>query len=401
VERWFTGCLAAAAAAATLLSASAAEASTPTRFYVPLPSSGAAQQAAGLVKGHDAVDALRIGAMESYPRAVWLNGGTPQDAQKQVQQTMFGAALQRATAVFVVYDIPDRDCSGYSSGGAAGLQAYEAYIDGVAAGLGHGSAWVILEPDSLGLLPQANCGSTMFTDADRFAELNYAVDTLGAAGAHVYLDATHPDWLGVPDAASRLLQAGVSHAAGFFLNVSNYQYTVNSVMYGTWISDCIATQLVNCANKYWNGPTYNAALSPYGEWSNTSTTPTLNTGYINAQLAGVTPATHFVIDTSRNGLGPWDPVAAGFSDKGTGQDWCNPPNRGLGPRPTANTGNTIVDAYLWIKTPGQSDGQCTRGTAGPTDPARGVVDPVAGEWFPQQALELARLARPALVPFLP
>ena len=51
-----------------------------------------------------------------------------------------------------------------------------------------------------------------------------------------------------------------------------------------------------------------------------------------------------------------------------------------------------------MKIPGESDGSCNRGIAGATtDPEwGGIVDPAAGEWFPQQALELARLASPPL-----
>lgn len=58
----------------------------------------------------------------------------------------------------------------------------------------------------------------------------------------------------------------------------------------------------------------------------------------------------------------------------------------------------LLDAYLWIKVPGESDGQCTRGTAGPGDPARGgITDPAAGAWFPQMSLELVQNANPAFV----
>jgi len=113
----------------------------------------------------------------------------------------------------------------------------------------------------------------------------------------------------------------------------------------------------------------------------------------------VQPTTHFVVDTSRNGLGPWNWAAAGYANAGVAQDWCNPPGRGAGIAPTTNTANALVDAYLWIKTPGESDGSCTRdGSAGTGDPERGVVDPAAGAWFPQQALELAMLASPSLLP---
>src|SRR4029079_1714218 len=45
-------------------------------------------------------------------------------------------------------------------------------------------------------------------------------------------------------------------------------------------------------------------------------------------------------------------------------------------------------ANLWIKVPGESDGQCYRGTGGPLDPARGMQDPAAGAWFPEMAREL-------------
>ena len=112
-------------------------------------------------------------------------------------------------------------------------------------------------------------------------------------------------------------------------------------------------------------------------------------------MPGSPATTHFVIDTSRNGQGPWTATAP-YPDT---QDWCNPPNRGLGLRPTLDTGVPLVDAYLWIKIPGESDGTCTRGgPAGSVDPEWGVVDPAAGQWFPEQALQLARLANPPLVP---
>ncbi|NUT94690.1 MAG: endoglucanase, partial [Saccharothrix sp.] len=60
-----------------------------------------------------------------------------------------------------------------------------------------------------------------------------------------------------------------------------------------------------------------------------------------------------------------------------------PPGRGLGARPTADTGIPLVDAFLWVKRPGESDGECQGG-------------PAAGRWWPEQALELAKLASPPL-----
>jgi endoglucanase len=77
---------------------------------------------------------------------------------------------------------------------------------------------------------------------------------------------------------------------------------------------------------------------------------------------------HFVVDTSRNGLGPAPDGA-----------WCNPPGRALGARPTVATGEPLHDAALWVKHPGESDGACNGG-------------PAAGTWWAQGALDLARLA---------
>ena len=124
-----------------------------------------------------------------------------------------------------------------------------------------------------------------------------------------------------------------------------------------------------------------------------------NTVGINSRydliLGSTQPTTHFVIDTSRNGQGPWEPPAGVYPDP---QDWCNPPDRGLGLRPTADTSIALLDAYLWVKIPGESDGECTRGL-GPTgtvDPEWGIVDPGAGQWFPEMALQLAQNANPPL-----
>jgi endoglucanase len=336
---------------------------------------------------------------------------------------MLQAALERRVPVLVAYDLPFRDCGQYSAGGALSTADYLAWIDGFARGIGNGKAVVILEPDGLGIVPyntdvngnaewcQPDLTDTGLTPAtansERYVQLNGAVDRLEQLpNANVYLDGTHPAWLGVGDIADRLVRAGVARAQGFFLNASNYQYTQNAVLDGTWISQCIASgSYAGCPNQYWNGGPFpsaiatllgewtGVALSPYGVWSDTATDPALNSsGY--AYRFSAAGATHFVVDTSLNGLGPRKPSAS-YPD---GQDWCNPPARGAGPRPTASTGNPLVDAYLWIKVPGESDGQCSRGL-GPTgtvDPEWGIVDPAAGAWFPQQALQLAQLASPAL-----
>ena len=398
-----------------------------TRFLVPRPNQGAVQQGIDLLRHGHLVDATRIAKMVATPQAVWVTKGTPTEARKAVEKTIALAEAQRAVAVLVAYNIPGRDCGGLSAGGALTTADYKAWIDGFAAGSGAHKAVVILEPDALGLIPSScsAAGEPGFTDAARYEEINYAVDAVEARPSSiVYLDATHSAWLNVHDAASRLLQGGVRRAQGFFLNVSNFQYTPNLVQYGTWISQCITyvTEVVpdnfaECANQYWNGGPLPAkiaellgewtgvALSKFGEWSDTSDVPELNTSGINLRyannLAGAVPTTHFVIDTSRNGAGPWQPPAYDFPGPfGTDpQDWCNPPDRGNGLRPTTATGSDLLDAFLWVKTPGESDGECNRslGPPGETiDPEWGQIDPGAGDWFADQALQLAQLASPAL-----
>jgi endoglucanase len=294
-----------------------------------------------------------------------------------------------------------------------------AWIDGFAAGIGDAKAVVILEPDGLGIIPwykqfrglpaQAAdyewCRPVEADEAtaanDRFAMLNYAVDALKAhPNVSVYLDGTHSGWLGSGDAAHRLVQAGVNRADGFFLNVSNYRLTEHLAKYGAWVSKCIwfATDPGSwgnghfdwCASQY-----YPANPNDFSTWHLTDEWYTNN---VESQTwvpyPGDAGLKHFVIDTSRNGQGPWTPPAD--HPAGDPQDWCNPPDRGLGYRPTANTGLSLVDAYLWVKIPGESDGQCYRWTSGPLDPVRGVQDPAAGQWFADMALELVNNANPPL-----
>ncbi len=398
-----------------------------TRFFVPPPSAGAPQQILQLLKSGDRQDAALIAEMEAIPRAVWFNSGTPAQVEGQVRQTTDAAAAQRAVPVLVAYDIPGRDCAQYSAGGALNEAGYQAWISGFAHGIGHGKAIVILEPDALGNMP-SGCGLAAsvypFTDSERIAELQYAVSALEQdPGVSVYLDGTHSAWQSVGTITQRLLEAGVQDAQGFFLNVSNYQPTAALLDYGTWISDCVA-MVTDSSNAFYSNPSacasqyYPATQSDFSTWG-------LTTQWYAQNMGNAVATTHFVIDTSRNGDGPnnmqayanppYDQPASDISTLASG-NWCNPPNSGLGLRPTADTGVPLLDADLWVKTPGQSDGQCdaaggvrawdysvysqpgwptTASAQSLFDPLWGTDDPAAGAWFPQQALQLAQLASPA------
>jgi endoglucanase len=378
-----------------------------TRFYIPPPDPGAVRQIEDLVRAGDLRDAVGIARMVTTPQAVWFSGGTPAEVRRSVRRTVQAAARQHAVPVLVAYNVPFRDCAQYSAGGALSTDAYLAWIRAFAAGIGTRRAIVILEPDSLGIIPNnvdingkpegCKLDAPGATPAERYRALNGAVDALSRhRTAKVYLDGTHSAWLGVGDISQRLVRAGVQRVRGFFLNVSNFQTTSRELKYGTWISECIAygtavtgdaartARFKACGSQY-----YPADPNDESTWYKTDQ-------WYAANLGGAVPKAHFVIDTSRNGQGPW----AGPANYPAGLDpevWCNPPGRGLGLRPTTRTGNPLADAFLWIKTPGQSDGQCTRGTKGPTDPVRGIVDPPAGAWFPQMAIELVRNANPPIV----
>ncbi|HET9170546.1 MAG TPA: glycoside hydrolase family 6 protein [Actinospica sp.] len=431
--------VACAAATATLVCAppaavaasASAERSLPasTRFFTPPPADGSVQQILQLTVHGDLADAAALTRMEATPQAVWFTGGTPGQVYAQVRRTMLEAALEHAVPVLVAYDIPGRDCAQYSSGGAADETAYRSWISSFAAGIGAGKAVVLVEPDALGNMPSdcavAGTSGYPFTDADRVAEVDDAVTALeNDPGASVYLDGSNSHWQSVGTITQRLIEAGVSRAQGFFLNVSNYQTDTASDTYGTWVSDCVAMATdpanwaygkeADCASQY-----YPATVDDPSTWA-------LTTAWYQQNMDGAVASTHFVVDTSRNGQGPnsmqayaaapYDQPASVVATLFAG-NWCNPANAGLGVRPTANTGVPLLDANLWVKTPGQSDGQCD--AAGgvrawdytaynqpgwPTDaagqaqfdPLWGMDDPAAGDWFPQQALQLAREANPPL-----
>jgi endoglucanase len=380
-----------------------------TKFYVD-PHSKAAKQALVDLGHGDLENAANMARLASWPQAEWFTEGTPDEVRVKAQQLVRRARAVHRTPVLVAYDIPGRDCSQYSSGGAASSAAYRQWIDAFTAGIGEDKALVVVEPDGLANLPR-DCGPT--TDptgeltAARIADLAYAVKTLKARPrTAVYLDAGNVQWRAVGDIAQRLQDAGVQYGDGFALNVSNMLPTDHNARYGTWIAKCLwfATEGPQqarghtdwCASQYYSSAAPNDGV-PGNSVSATDPTTWRWTDAWFDQHVGTPPAGelhHFVIDTSRNGLGAWTPEPGKYS--GDPEVWCNAPGRGVGPRPTADTGVPLVDAYLWIKTPGESDGSCTRNTGGTIDPEYGIVDPPAGAWWPDQAHTLARNAVPRL-----
>jgi endoglucanase len=261
---------------------------------------------AAIWRNSDPAGASRMDVLAAQPSALWV-GDWSGDVTATVDNAMNAAGTD--LAVFVAYDIPNRDCGAWSAGGAADDAAYHAFIDDFAAGVGGRDAIVILEPDSLGVVDCLDAAG----QADRFDLLAYGVDTLTAAGASVYLDAGDSNWLPAATMAANLIDAGVGGAAGFALDVSHTELAANEI------------------------------------------------GYANDIRAIVGDQAHFVIDTSRSGTGP-----------NASNEWCNPLGVAAGPLPSLDTGTDGLDAYLWIKPIGESDGSCNGG-------------PVAGDWWPEYA----------------
>src|SRR3954451_10211532 len=223
-----------------------------TKLWVNPDSSTRA--AARQLHGADRVNAMRLAAI---PSATWLTKGTQQQARQEAFTVGLKSNLRGETPVLAAYDIPGRDCSQYSAGGAANTREYKAWINGVAQGLGFFRAAVILEPDGIAL-PPADCGGTPEQQAARIRQMNFAVDKLQSLPrTAVYIDAGHSAWHAVGTIAARLVANGIDEADGFFLNVSNYRTNADLVRYGTMVSKCISYisdqngSPNDCANQYW------------------------------------------------------------------------------------------------------------------------------------------------------
>jgi endoglucanase len=422
-----------------------------TRFFVPPPNPGAVEQIAALAKANSPREAAAITAMAAVPQAVWFSKGTPEEVHGAVRNLMVRAAHDRSLRVLVANNRPYRDCAGLSAGGAKNSAVYAAWIDAFARGIGNERAVVILEPDSTGMLPyhtsldgskdpcrptvsDGNGNLVPAPDAnpdEAYGQIRRAVAALvrHAPNAYVYLDGTHAGWLPVGETAYRLHRSDVLRTQGFAVNISNYQTTAHSIRYGTWVSQCLdyATRVAPERGKpaaFRRCPSQPPAGADEQAWERTGKWYAEHAAWQPERQGG--ELSHFVIDTSRNGRGPLatgryalppfnqpDTVIAGL----TAGAWCNPPGMGMGLRPTADTRVPLLDAYLWIKTVGESDGACDIaggarawdydkynpwGITGEAqkhfDPLWGMIDPAAGTWFPELALGLALRADPPLLP---
>jgi endoglucanase len=190
-----------------------------------------------------------------HPMAIWLGdwAGNPETYLKR-----FYAKGVKGYPVFVLYNIPNRDCGGHSGGGARDHKAYRKWIDNVRMGLGNNNAIFILEPDAIAHYVTKGCHKK-----DVLKSINYAVKRLSNKNTLVYIDAGHITF--PPPGKFDLLvislfESGIDMATGFSLNVSNYYHDALILKQGIKIRKMIKKPFVIDSSR--NGAGSN------GEWCN-------------------------------------------------------------------------------------------------------------------------------------
>jgi cellulose 1,4-beta-cellobiosidase len=340
------------------------------------------------------------------------------------------AISQGATAIqFVIYDLPGRDCAALASQGelaADEIDRYQSeYIDPIAE-IQTDPAYAdlriinIIEIDSLPNLitnvgsretATANC-DTMKANGNYQKGIAYALNQLNADNIYNYIDAGHHGWLGWPDnfkSAATLIaevaQDGGNNVHGLIVNTANYSATKEPFIKAT----------------------QETKLTKWIDWNDYVDEETFGLAFVKAAVAAGMPSNSaLLIDTSRNGWGgPDRPTAAASGTDDAAIDasridrrihlgnWCNQKGAGLGERPKAAPASGI-DAYVWIKPPGESDGSDSQTTGNKgidqmCDPAYAGNprnnnnktsalgnSPVSGAWFSEHFQTLLENAYPAL-----
>jgi cellulose 1,4-beta-cellobiosidase len=362
--------LLAIACAASLAAAQPATPGNPfegASFYVSPEWRGELESAASA----DPAKAAAVRSLASQPVALWVN--SIEAAKSSVPRWLDEA--RGKLAVLVLYDLPNRDCSAAASAGELGPGDEARYrsevVDPLAAALrAHAGqrVAVVIEPDSLAnLVTNANVEKCAKSDALYRGAIAYAVSALAMPHVSLYLDAGHAGWLGWDPHRAKVAAifkdvldraGGAQKIRGFATNVSGY-----GVVRGD------DGRRLEPSNPCPDELTYIEKLSA------------------DLEKVGIT-GKGFVIDTSRNGR----PGARAKS-----ANWCNVTNAGLGERPRAAPAPK-VDAYFWIKVPGESDGTSDAkapgfdATCASEDAMRDA--PAAGTFFPAYFLKLVEHANP-------
>jgi cellulose 1,4-beta-cellobiosidase len=388
-----------------------------------------------------------------YNTAVWMDrigAIDPADGSFGLRDHLDAALDQKANVIqIVVYDLPNRDCHALASNGELKQTAEDTvryrteYIDVIASIFSDPKYQelriiAIIEPDSLPNLvtnlsdpecAEANQGpygyvpNTQYTLGKLFAIKN----------VYSYVDIGHSGWLGwdgnFADAVTLIGNAikgatgGVDSIAGFVSNTSGY-----TPLYEPFLDSLSMGALPG------SGGGTQVRQSAFYEWNPQFSEVAFVQAWRNAMIAkGFPSSIGMLVDTGRNGWGgPNRPTAQSTStsletfvnesrlDKRTHRgNWCNQKG-GIGERPTVAPAAGI-DAYVWVKPPGESDGAASKELSfDPQDPAKGFdrmcdptynyspgtganVDtgalpnaPVAGRWFKEGFQVLLQNAYPPL-----
>jgi cellulose 1,4-beta-cellobiosidase len=376
----------------------------------------------------------RIAAIEGSSDAMGLRDHLDEALEQQNGNTPL-------TIMVVVYDLPNRDCAALASNGELriadeGLDIYKAdYIDPIVEILSDAKysslrIVAIVEPDSLPNLVTnleiEDCAEANSTGA--YVEgIQYAINSLRPlANVYLYLDIAHSGWLGwdsnftpAVQLYTNMLQGtedGLDSIDGFITNTANYT-PIDEVYLPDPDLNIGGAQIKSADFFEWN---------PY--FDELDFAVALRTAFINAGL----PSTiGMLIDTSRNGWGgdEMPDSVSTSSDLNTYVDesrfdrrphrggWCNQSGAGIGARPQAEPVSGI-DAFVWVKPPGESDGVSEEGIVDPDDPNKqfdAMCDPEAqsryntnyptnalsdaphaGRWFSDQFRMLVENANPSL-----
>ena len=388
----------------------------------------------------------------NYPTFVWMDTIDAVHGTNGYARSLAGhldaALAQGANAIgIVVYDLPNRDCSALASNGELliaqdGMNRYKTeYIDVIYNTISQAKysglrIVMVIEPDSLPNLITnlsfAKCAEANSTGA-YVQGVQYAIGTLRQIpNTYAYIDVGHHGWLGWDTNFNPFVTqlktvgagvpGGIGKIDGFIGNTANTGPTVEPFM---------------TANQSIGGNPVRS-LQGWYDWNQYIDEQSYLIALRNALTSGsgaYPTSIGMLIDTSRNGWGgPDRPTAASTSTdlrtfvmesridqrihKG---NWCNQDGAGIGARPVAAPA-TGIDAYVWVKPPGESDGSSSLIPTGPDNPGGKGFDrmcdptytgnslngnsmsgalpnaPVSGRWFQAQFVQLVQNAFPALQP---
>jgi cellulose 1,4-beta-cellobiosidase len=380
-------------------------------------------------------------AIANQPTAVWMDRiGAITQSPGGLREHLNNAVSQGANMfMFVVYDLPNRDCAALASSGELliaqnGFARYQAeYIDPIVNILRDFPQLrivAIIEVDSLpNLVTNLNvqaCSEANGPGGYRDG-IRYALNRLATLpNVYSYIDIAHSGWLGwasnfgpavtlIGDVVTSTTN-GWGSIHGFASNSANYTPVQEPYLPNPNLS--VGGQPVKSATFY-EFNDYLEELKFVQDW---------RTAMISR---GAPSRIGMLIDTGRNGWGgSARPTAVSTSTTlNTYVDqsridrrfhrgnWCNQPG-GVGFRPQANPA-TGVHAYVWIKPQGESDGISDPNfTPDPNDPAKrhdpmcdpnarntsnnalgtGAMPnaPHAGRWFPEAFRTLLQNAYPPL-----